>query len=157
MSLSGLINISKSIQRTILGSTSTFVDKKTPTSNSSNTFTAKDLPDSIGVSILAFIIFILILYVLLYLIMLIGSYLFNNSISIIFSTKKITVFEFFCLYIVINMLFSCNCNTTIHTNDANTGKSNFVDIENKNILLLSFGAVISVLFVAITLIFFKKL
>jgi len=84
-----ILNFSSTIKDIVSGSKNSFTNRGTVEINP-------------GQSFLLFVIFIIILY----LTMLLGSCLFNASVVKIFpSVKKVSVLDFFGLYIVIHLLF----------------------------------------------------
>jgi len=87
--MSAIFGLASTIQKSLIKPTSSFANQD------SNEITTGDS-----------FIFFLILILLLYLTMLIGAFVFNTSVVKIFpSVKKVSVLDFFGLYIVLHLLF----------------------------------------------------
>ena len=91
LSIDALLNLSKSFTQTV-------APTKAPFSN-------QDIED---MNAGQFLLFCFILFILTYIIMFIGAFFFNMSVvklKIFPTLKTITTLDFFCLYIVIHLLF----------------------------------------------------
>ena len=88
--LSSIINLSSTIQNALSGNKNSFTNQ--------NSF---DLNVNPGQRFLFFVILIITMY----LIMLLGTFVFNTSVVKIFpSVKKVSILDFFGLYIVLHLL-----------------------------------------------------
>ena len=88
--LSSIINLASTVQNTLTGNKTSFTNHGTV-----------DLNISAGQSFLFFVILIITMY----LIMLLGTFVFNTSVVKIFpSVKKVSILDFFGLYIVLHLL-----------------------------------------------------